>query len=143
MKININDIIIPEYFSPPNDEKYEEKEHTYKKSGYLRPIVVDKNNVLVDGYISYLILRRSGADEVDCILPEDEGEMVTYIKATHLNSQKEYMWMVPRKRIKSFAKNVNVGDRVFCYSNRRVAPVIVKSIFTAPKDNRISQIAGW
>ena len=143
MKIKISDIKIPEYFSPPNDDKYREKEHVYLKSGYLRPIVLNHDNVLEDGYISYLILKRSGAREVEYVSPEDDGEMVTYITGSHLNSKKEYIWMVPRKRIRSFAKHVGVGDRVFCYSNKRVAPVIVKSIFTAPKNDKFSQVAGW
>ena len=67
MKITINDIKIPEYFTPPNDEKYRKKEHMYINTGYLSPIIVDHNNVLVDGYISYLILKRSGVQEVECI----------------------------------------------------------------------------
>ena len=143
MKIKINDIKIPEYFSPPNDEKYREKEHIYLKNGYLRPVVVDNNNLLIDGYISYLILKRSGAEEIECVLPEDSNEIATYITASHLNSKKEYTWMVPRRLIRRFANNINIGDRVFCYSNKRVTPVIVKSIFTAPKSGKFSQVAGW
>ena len=143
MKIKIDDIKIPEYFSPPNDEKYREKEHRYAKSGYLSPIIVDYNNVLVDGYISYLILKRSGIKEVECVFPEDGNEMVTYITGTHLNGKKEYIWMVPRRMIRRFTNNVGIGDRVFCYSNKRVAPVIVKSVFTAPKNGKFSQVAGW
>ena len=140
MKIAIDDIKIPEYYSPPNDEKYREKEHVYLKSGYLSPIIVDHNNVLVDGYISYLILKRNEVNEVDCVLPSD---MVTYITGVHPNSKKEYIWMVPRRMIRAFTKHVQPGDRVFCYSNRRVAPVIVKSIFTAPRKDKIAQVAGY
>ena len=143
MKITINDIKIPEYYSPPNDEKYREKEHIYIKNGYLSPIVIDHNNVLVDGYISYLILKRAGVKEVDCVPSEDENEMAIYITGTHINGKKEYVWMVPRRLIHRFKNNIGIGDRVFCYSNKRVAPVIVKSIFAAPKNNKISQVAGY
>ena len=143
MKIAIDDIKIPEYFSPPNDEKYREKEHRYIKNGYLRPIVLNHNNVLIDGYISYLILKRSGIKEVEYILPEDNNEMATYITGTHLNGKKEYTWMVPRRMIRNFSNNIGIGDRVFCYSNKRVAPIIVKSIFTAPKNSKFSQVAGY
>ena len=143
MKINIKDINIPEYFSPPNDEKYREKEHTYMLSGYLRPIIIDHKNMLVDGYISYLILKRAGVEETECVFYDDDKEITTYITGVHLNGKKEYIWMVPRKRLRSFTKNVGVGDKVFCYSNRRVVPIIVKSIFTAPKREEVSQVAGW
>ena len=142
MKITIEDIKIPEYFSPPNDEKYREKEHRYIKTGYLSPIIIDHNNMLIDGYISYLILKRSGIKEVECVFPEDREEMVTYITGTHLNGKKEYTWMVPRRMIHKFTNTIGIGDRVFCYSNKRVAPVIVKSIFTAPKSGKYSQVAG-
>ena len=99
--------------------------------------------MLVDGYISYLILKRTGAEEVECYLPEDGNEMATYITGTHLNGKKEYKWVVPSRLIRRFTNNVKVGDKVFCYSNRRVAPVIVKSIFTAPKSGKFSQVAGY
>ena len=143
MKVAIDNIKIPEYYSPPNDEKYREKEHAYFKSGYLSPIIINHNNVLVDGYISYLILKRSGAKEIECIFSEDNDEIATYIKGVHIKGKKEYIWMVPRRLIKRFANNVGIGDRVFCYSNRRVAPVIVKSIFTAPKCDKYAQVAGY
>ena len=143
MKINVDNIRIPEYYTPPNDEKYRKKEHMYIKSGYLSPIIVDHNNVLVDGYISYLILKRSGIKEIECILPEDGDEIVTYITGTHLNGKKEYIWMVPRRLVNRFANKISIGDRVFCYSNKRVSPVIVKSVFTAPKNGKYSQVAGW
>ena len=139
----IDNIKIPEYFSPPNDEKYREKEHTYIKSGYLRPIIINHNNVLVDGYISYLILKRAGIKETECVFSDDTDEIMTYIKGVHLNGKKEYTWMVPRRLIKRFTNKISPGDRVFCYSNRRVAPVIVKSIFTAPKTEKVAQVAGW
>lgn len=141
MKIAIDDIKIPEYFSPPNDEKYREKEHVYIQNGYLRPIVLDYNNVLIDGYISYLILKHYGIKETDCIIPNDD-ETAIYIKGSHPNSNKEYIWMVPRRLIHKFTNKISPGDRVFCYSNKRVAPVIVKSIFNAPRNNKYSQVAG-
>ena len=143
MKININDIKIPEYFSPPNDEKYREKEHMYMVSGYLSPIIINHNNLLIDGYISYLILKRVGVDEVECILTDDSNDICTYIRGTHLNSKKEYTWVVPRRLLKRFVNKISPGDRVFCYSNKRVAPVIVKSIFTAPRRDKVAQVAGW
>ena len=142
MKIAIDDIKIPEYYTPPNDEKYRNKEHLYMQGGCLSPIIVDCNNVLVDGYISYLILKRNGVKEVDCVLPNEKEDIVTYITGTHPNCKKEYVWMVPRRMNKAFANHIKPGDRVFCYSNKRVAPVIVKSIFKAPRKDKVGQVAG-
>lgn len=57
--ININDIKIPQYFKKPNKIKMQKKLEYFSKNHCLQnPIVVDKNNVLRDGYISYLIIKN-------------------------------------------------------------------------------------
>ena len=142
MKIEINKIKIPEYYTPPNDEKYRKKEHSYKQGGYLSPIILDDNNMLVDGYISYLILKRNNVEEVEYVPSSYNDNMVMYISGVHPNCKKEYVWMVPRRMIKAFTDYIKPGDRVFCYSNNKVAPVIVKSIFKAPRRDRVGQVAG-
>lgn len=61
----INDIIIPVKFllHPPAPHKITLCNNFYKNHGYLdRQIVIDENNVLVDGYVGYIILRQQGAD---------------------------------------------------------------------------------
>lgn len=58
--MRLSEIKIPADFesSIPNTNKYEKCKKYYKETGNQdRYIVVDENNVLVDGYIMYLVLK--------------------------------------------------------------------------------------
>lgn len=58
--IPINEIKIKKEFlvTPPKYRKYICKLNKFVKSGELSPIIIDRNFELVDGYISYLIMKR-------------------------------------------------------------------------------------
>lgn len=63
MKMKLSEIKIPTDFesSKPNTSKYLKCENYYNKTGNQdRYIIVDENNVLVDGYIMYLVLKNNG-----------------------------------------------------------------------------------
>lgn len=58
--INIDDIRIPSNFenSLPKFSKLKKRYDFYKKTGeFDREILVDKNNILIDGYSTYLICK--------------------------------------------------------------------------------------
>ncbi len=60
MKMNLSEIKIPESFenNVPSLYKYEKCCRYYKETGNQdRYIVIDENNVLLDGYIMYLVLK--------------------------------------------------------------------------------------
>ena len=60
-KIRMSDIIITEAFanSHPSDEKVQKYRKEFAKTGkQSKFLVINKYNVLIDGYIQYLILRR-------------------------------------------------------------------------------------
>lgn len=61
LKRNLNKIEISGAFKrcPPKEEKFERKLFEFKVSGKLDPMIVDENNVLVDGYCSYLIAKQN------------------------------------------------------------------------------------
>lgn len=62
----LNDIKIPEYFKKPNKRKLNNRIVYFRKTGELpTPIVVNVENVLVDGYTSYLIAKKFNLDTVD------------------------------------------------------------------------------
>lgn len=68
MQININDIVVPNYFSPPADGKYDAHLHYYMKHGVpAGEIRVDCNDNLTDGYIDYLILKSAGKQVIDVV----------------------------------------------------------------------------
>lgn len=54
---NINKIKIPEDYKIPKEIKLQAKKHFYKKYGILPEIILDRNNVLLDGFCSYYIAK--------------------------------------------------------------------------------------
>lgn len=54
---NINKIIVPSCYKRPGTQKLEKKKNDYRKLGILQEIIVDKNNVLQDGFCSYYLAR--------------------------------------------------------------------------------------
>lgn len=62
-------IIIPECFAEtiPSSEKVKAKVEYYEKHGkFQKPITISKNNILVDGYINYLIAKEKGIKKLCC-----------------------------------------------------------------------------
>lgn len=67
MKILLKDIIIPNSFkkSKPRFNKLYACQSFYECYGKMdRDIYVDKDNVLVNGYIAYLVYKNAGVTEV-------------------------------------------------------------------------------
>lgn len=54
---NINKIEIRADYKKPREIKVQAKKAFYRKYGVLPEIILDKNNVLVDGFCSYYIAR--------------------------------------------------------------------------------------
>ena len=62
MQMNIDDIKISDQFldSHPSQEKMERFEKYWLRTNHQdKPIILDKNGYLVDGYIRYLIMKRN------------------------------------------------------------------------------------
>lgn len=64
--IPINEIKIKEEFlaTPPNYYKYRMKFNRFVNRGELSPIIIDRNFEIIDGYISYLILKSFDVGKV-------------------------------------------------------------------------------
>lgn len=60
-RITLGDVIVPQYFAehPPKPEKLDRYEKRWRETGFLQKIYVDHNNVLIDGFVTYLILTRN------------------------------------------------------------------------------------
>lgn len=57
--IDIKNIKIPKKFTKPKKEKLDHRFKYYEINKCFEvPIVIDKNNILVDGYTSYLIAKK-------------------------------------------------------------------------------------
>ena len=63
LKRNFDKIEISGAFKrcPPKEEKFERKLFEFEVKGKLDPMIIDKNNVLVDGYCSYVIAKQNMA----------------------------------------------------------------------------------
>ena len=62
-----------------------------------RIIVVDKDNVLIDGYVQYLVLKNNGILYAEVV---SNCDVVTYVEAKHWNNDvgkwsKPYVWRLP------------------------------------------------
>lgn len=151
-KIRMSDIIITEAFanSHPSEEKVQKYRKEFAKTGkQSKFLVINKYNVLMDGYIQYLILKENGIEEVEYIrsnrknVENYRNEMTTYIYGKHENSNcdKKFVWRVP-KNWNDF--NVNIGDKIFCYTKFGIAPVIVTKVERlekCPTDLRVKKVA--
>ena len=151
-KIRISDIIITETFanSHPLEEKVQKYRKEFAKTGkQSKFLVINKYNVLMDGYIQYLILKENGIEEAEYIrsnrknVENYRNEMTTYIYGKHekSNCDKEFVWRV-QKNWNDF--NINIGDKIFCYTKFGIAPVIVTKIERlekCPIDLRIKKVA--
>lgn len=71
INIKINDIIIPKKLkdSIPSIEKVQRKLNYYKISkNFDKSIIINKDKVLQDGYITYLLCKLFNIDNIDVIL---------------------------------------------------------------------------
>ena len=157
MKMNLSEIKIPESFesSVPNTLKYAKCESYYNKLGNQdRYIVVDENNVLVDGYIMYLVLKSHDVEYCDAkrltlrkhkytnrqrekygrIIPPEKvltykEKPTVYIYGKHLNGiiDKEYVWRLPKSKENMYGVLLP-GDLIYCSTKNGIAPVIITRI---------------
>lgn len=57
-----------------NDAAVEMVKNSISEFGYLVPIVIDKNNVIVAGHTRYKALKQLGIDEVPCVIADELTE---------------------------------------------------------------------
>ena len=157
MKMNLSEIKIPESFesSVPSLYKYEKCCRYYKETGNQdRYIVVDEKNVLVDGYIMYLVLKSHDVEYCDAkrltlrkhkytdrqrekygrIIPPEKvisykNKPTVYIYGKHPNGiiDKEYVWRLPKSK-ENMYDVLLPGDLIYCGTKNGIAPVIVTRI---------------
>lgn len=157
MKMKLSEIKVPEEFkhSVPSLGKYEKCCKYYKETGNQdRYIVVDENNVLLDGYIMYLVLLNN---DVDCgevkrltlrnhcytykkrarygrIVPPErpityKDKPTVYIYGKHPNNKvdKEYVWRLPQTWT-DMEKVLQEGDLIYCKTKFGASKIVVTKI---------------
>lgn len=129
--IDINTIRISNAFqrTHPSDIKVNEcRDYWEKHHKQSKMIVLSKNNVLVDGYIQYLILKEKGVKIAEVEQSEYQKEWTTYIYGIHQNGNgKEYVWKVP-KFWKGWENDLLPGDSILVKTKYGVRKIIVTKI---------------
>lgn len=129
-----------------------------------RDIVVNKNNVLIDGYIQYLVLKENGIEEAfvnklerkrtikhvkkDRVHKEPayKSNTITYIYGVHLNrrADKKYVWRVPNSW-NGWENDLLPGDVILVRTQYGVKPVAITNIEyrdKCPVDMRVKKVCG-
>lgn len=149
MKQKLSEIKINEEFSstkPSNIKVQECRKFWAKNHKQDRYLVVNEDGYLIDGYIQYLILKENKVDEAEIQISNVRknkwkrmkkdtyrNQLTTYIYGKHPGDEKKktYIWRVPNSNgWDEFRNNINVDDMIFCYSKKRVAPVVVTEVIT-------------
>lgn len=147
MRIKLSDINIKECFlsTPPSTRKLEECRYNWRMYGKQdRPIVLNKKNTLIDGYVMYRILMEHKEEYAEVtytkkhnrryerlpkVEPSYKNTPTTYIFGVHPNSNcsKEFVWRVPASW-GNWAENIEIGDTVLCQTKFGFSPVIVNRV---------------
>lgn len=92
---DIDKIIISDDFAstPPKEEKLRQKEEYYSRTKTLdAEIIINDENILIDGYTSYLIAKSNGLKFVTV-----KRGTIQIAKCVHKDDGKEYLWRVPER----------------------------------------------
>ena len=149
-KMKLSDIKISETFasSTPKESKMDECRYNWNTwHRQDRVIVVNHNNVLIDGYIQYLVLKENDVNEAEVKIsnerkkrwyrkdvakwenPYYRHETTTYIYGFHPNAKepKELVWRVP-KAWKGWENDLLPGDMILVETKRGVRKIIITKI---------------
>lgn len=128
------------------------KEYWIKYHTQDRFIVVDHNNVLIDGYIQYLVLKDAGIDVAEVKISNKKRKKwnrkrrklkyrnlnkltyreckTTYVFGTLLysKSEKERVWRVPNSWKKERINELNIGDTVIVHNQNNLSLIRITKI---------------
>lgn len=112
---------------------FEGKEMSAHRMTYPNPIVIDEHNRLLDGYISYLLMKERGLESAECFLVSEGTVLKKYVNGVHLlnkagaTSQKRYTWAYPLR------EPVVRGDILVADTSRGKKLIQVTSVDMATK----------
>ena len=151
MNIKMSDIKVPKSFAItiPKAEKMSVcRDFWNNNHKQIKDIVVNKDNILVDGYVQYLILKENNVENADVVklgckkmfMSREykrkrkyvklsyKRETTTYIFGMHPKSNmKEYVWRVPTSW-KGWENDLLPGDRIWVHTEYGIKPIIITRI---------------
>lgn len=167
MKMKLSDVKVPKSFASttPKEEKMIVcRDFWNNNHKQIKDIVVNKYNMLVDGYVQYLVLKENSVENADVVKlnhkkvfinkeykrkreyvePSYKRETTTYIFGTHPKSRiKEYVWRVPTSW-KGWENDLLPGDRIWVNTKYGIKPIIVTKIEWSdkcPVDMKVRKVA--
>ena len=119
---DIKDIRISDDFrnTTPGENKMERMRQKYERSSLLPTnIIINADNVLIDGYITYLLALEQGIEQLDVY-----RGYIEVIEAVHREGSKSFRWRVPLYLYGS----VQPGDYAIVRTSKGVKRVYVKKV---------------
>lgn len=156
-RMKLSDIKISKAFenSIPSEEKMNECRNNWDLwNRQDRYIVVNPDNVLIDGYIQYLVLKENNVEEAeikistrrkkrwyrknveDWDIPNYKNEPTTYVYGVHPNSKngKEFVWRIPKSWSElGWEDGLNIGDEILVATKFGTKTVVVTKIELSDK----------
>ena len=154
--MKLSEIKIRESFlnSIPKEEKIDEcRKYWSENHEQDRYIVVDHSNVLIDGYIQYLVLQENNEDMAEIRVASKKKKQyarkninkkkcrsnkrtnyreceTTYVFGIHPNSNstKERVWRIPNSWWSGWADKLNIGDMLLVKTKYGLVPIQVTRI---------------
>ena len=149
-KMKLSDIKIRDCFKEATPKEEKMNECRYNWNTYYRQdryIVVDFDNVLVDGYVQYLVLKENNVEEASVKvsakkkkcwyrknvegwkIPHYRHETTTYIYGFHPNAKepKEFVWRVPKKW-KGWENDLLPGDMILVDTKYGIRKIVITKI---------------
>lgn len=104
-----------------------------------KPIIIDEDYRIIDGYISYLIYKEFyellglNFEKQPLLVYKEVGdyrhELTTYVYGRHPNSNKEYVWRMP----KTIDYIPEIGETVLASTSKGDVPAIVTKTLVSDK----------
>ena len=122
--------------TPPADYKLNACRDFCRSNGCVdRDIILNKNNVLVDGYVAYLVLKENNISDTEVIYNYNKIDSVPieklYVYARHAGNSKEYVWRIKARDY----GNISVGDNILVntkFGNKVVTVTRIEKLFNPP-----------
>ena len=144
----LSEIVIKNSFKntvPSNDKMKKAREFFANNGRIEKPIVVNENGILVDGYIGFLILQENGIEQTDVLIDDGqyENQKTVYIRAVHMrDNSKEYYW-----RINEMTENVDelaIGKLVLVKTkngNKVVRITGIETSYIPPAHRKVRRVS--
>ena len=166
-RMKLSDIKISGAFasSIPSEEKMNECRNNWNQWNCQdRYIVVNPDNVLIDGYIQYLVLKENNVEEAeikisnrrkkrwyrknieDWNIPHYRNQTTTYIYGVHPNSknEKEFVWRVPKTWSEAgWEDGLSAGDNILVdtkFGTRRIKITKIEFLDECPIDIPVKRV---